>query len=206
MTNAVCAAIGLRLLRIESPTLRGGGTGRRILDYVLDARAFRDAGGPDEVDPAADGPQTYRDIIGRLPDGRSGYVNDLGAVARSTAVDAYASRQVFDPIIRSLHVSWADGPAEGWAWLQVRADEFFFERVRVWQHGFSCGVDPGRFAEDLAAAAIGEQLKRLGGDEPVLYARDRLGRDLTKLRLRQRELANDFAFAHISFEQPVDGV
>ncbi|MGW4464051.1 DUF2726 domain-containing protein [Micromonospora sp. NPDC004704] len=204
MTNAVCAAVGLQLLRIESPTLGDGGNGRRILDYVLDARAFGDVTGADDGDPTDPAPQTYRDIIGRLPDGRSGYVNDLGAVARSAAVDAYASRQVFDPIIRSLHVSWADGPAEGWAWLEVRADQFFFERVRVWQHGFSCGVDPGKLAEDLAAAAIGEQLKRLGNDEPVLYAREQLGRDLTELRLRQDELATDFAFAHISFEQPVD--
>ncbi|MFI6763289.1 DUF2726 domain-containing protein [Micromonospora sp. NPDC050417] len=200
MTNAVCAAVGLQLMRVESATLRGGGNGRRIVDYVLDARAFRDTAEVDEADSSGAAPLSYRDIVGRLPDGRSGYVNDLGAVARAAAVDAYASRQLADPIIRSLYVSWADGPAEGWAWLEVRAGHFFFERVRLWEQGFSCGVDPGRLVEDLAVAAVGEQLKRLGDAEPVLYARDQLGRDLAALRARQDELADGFAFAHISFD------
>ena len=200
MTNAVCAAIGLQLFRVESATLRAGGHGRRICEYVMDARAFQDTAAPDETDPAGEEPMTYRDIIGRLPDGRSGYVNDLGAVARAAAVDAYASRQLADPIIRSLHVSWADGPAEGWAWLEVRPDQFFFERVRLWQHGFSCGVDPGKLAEDLAAAAIGEQLKQQATVEPPLHPREHLADTLTNLQSRQTDLATDFAFAHISFD------
>ncbi len=121
-------------------------------------------------------PIGYRDIIGRLPDGRSGFVNDLGAVARVAAVDAYASRQLTDPIIRGLHVCWKNGPAEGWAWLEVRNGLCIFERTRVWQHRFSCGVDPGRLAEDLAVAAIGERLKLLSTAEPELHEKAWLGR------------------------------
>lgn len=200
MTNAVCAAVGLPLLRVESATLRAGGNGRRLLDYVLDARVFRAVAELDEPDPSGAAPLTYRDIIGRLPDGRSGYVNDLGAVARAAAVDAYAGRQVADPIVRSLYVSWANGPTEGWAWLEVETDRFFFERVRIWERGVTCGVDPGRLAEDLAVAAVGERLKRLDESAPVLAARERLGHDLAELRERQGELADDFAFAHVTFD------
>jgi hypothetical protein len=201
MTNAVCEAIGLEMLRIESSVLRPDTHGRRIVEYVIDARTFQDtATDPAEQEPTADGPLSYRDILGRLPDGRSGFVNDLGAVARATAVDAYASRQLADPIIRGLHLCWKDGPAEGWGWLDVRDGSCIFERIRIWQHRFSCGVDPAKLAEDLAAAAIGERLKLLGTAEPVLHDKEQLGRDLAELRLRRDEMENGFAFEHISFD------
>ncbi|MBO4210783.1 DUF2726 domain-containing protein, partial [Micromonospora echinofusca] len=120
MRSAVCDAVGLEVLRIVSPTLRRAGVGRRIVEYLLDARSYaaavRDA--VDPADPLADPPVGYRDIIGRLPDGRDGFVNDLGALARAAAVDAYVSRRLTDPILRGLHARWADGPAEGWGWVE----------------------------------------------------------------------------------------
>jgi hypothetical protein len=201
MTNAVCAAVGLQLLRIESSMLRLGSTGRRIVEYVIDARGFFDTT-PDQEDAAdllPDEPLSFRDIIGRLPDGRSGFVNDLSAVARASAVDGYARRQVADPIIRGLHARWKNGPAEGWGWIEVRDGRCLFERVRIWQHRFSCGIDPGQLAEDLAAAAIGERLKTLDTQEPVLVERDRLAHDFDLLRLRRDEMENAYAIDHISF-------
>jgi hypothetical protein len=202
MTNAVCAAAGLRLLRIESSALRTGSHARRVVEYVIDARAFMDA--VSEHDEAlglsSHASSSFRDITGRLPDGRTGFVNDLGVVARAVAVDAYASRQVTDPIIRGLHVRWKDGPAEGWGWLEVRDGLCIFERTRIWQHRFSCGVDPGRLAEDLAAAAIGERLKTLDTAELPLREKERLGRDLDELRVRRDEMENGFDPAHIAFD------
>jgi hypothetical protein len=205
MTDAVCAAVGLAVLRIESAALRLGDHRRRILDYLIDARAFlastpdpADLPGPPDISDAP--PLNYRDIVGRLPDGRSGYVNDLSAVARATAVEVYVRGQLADPIIRGLHVRWPDGMAEGWAWLEVRERLCVFERVRLWPHRFSCGVEAGQFAEDLAAAAVGERMKFSDTVEPVLHSKDRLARALRELRLRRDELAEPFAFDHVSFD------
>jgi hypothetical protein len=97
-------------------------------------------------------------------------------------------------------VRWQNGPAEGWGWLAVADGRYLFERTRVWQHHFSCGVDPGRLAEDLAAAAIGERLKTLDTAEPRLLGRDLLGRDFAELGLRRDEMAGAFEYDHLSFE------
>jgi hypothetical protein len=211
MTSAVCAAVGLELLRIESSALRQGSHGRRIVEYIIDARNFMDAshatagdvtGGEATAGSLEEQPLSFRDIVGRLPDGRSGFVNDLGAVARAAAVEVYVSRQLADPIIRGLHVRWKDGPAEGWGWIEVRQGLCIFERTRVWRHRLSCGIDPGQLAEDLAAVAIGERLKTLGTAEPVLRERAQLGREFDQLKLRRDEMENGFAFDHISFDRP----
>ncbi|MEV4759908.1 DUF2726 domain-containing protein [Micromonospora sp. NPDC049559] len=206
MTNAVCEAVGLALVRIESTALTAAAQGRRIVEYLLDAVGYRNAGlldpdepaYPDELSPG--GALGYRDIIGRLPDGRTGFVNDLGAVARAAAVDAYASRRLADPIIRGLHATWKNGPAEGWGWAEVRDGDCLFERVRIWQHRFSCGVDPARLAEDLAAAAIGERLMLLDLAEPELVPRQELSREFELLRQRRDEMETEFAFDHLIFE------
>lgn len=220
MTHTVCAAIGLPVARIESPTLHPGAQGRRIVEYLLDARAFRDAasagtatgpGGPTGgyggdgfgeggFDDDAEPPLSYRDIVGRLPDGRSGFVNDLGAVARSAAVEAYVARRLCDPIVRSLHVEWSGGVAEGWAWLDVRDGWCLFERVRLWLRDFSCGVAPGRLAEDLAVVAIGERLKTLETTEPTLHDKARLGDALHQIQARRDEMRTPFAFDHVCFD------
>lgn len=202
MTNAVCEAVGLQMLRIESSALRPDPHGRRIVEYVIDARAFTAATTDEEETAGLLPPErlNYRDIIGRLPDGRSGFVNDLGVVARAAAVEAYANRRLMDPIIRGLHVLWRNGPAEGWGWLNVRDGLCVFERTRIWQHRFSCGVDAGRLAEDLAVAAIGEWLKQIDTVEPVLHEKKHLARDLDELRQRRDEMENAFAVDHILFD------
>jgi hypothetical protein len=201
MKKAVCEAVGLELLRIESSALRARSHGRRIVEYVIDARTFMDAM-PDQEETAGllpDEPLSYRDIVGRLPDGRSGYVNDLGAVARAAAVDAYVNGYLVDPIIRGLQVCWKNGPAEGWGWLEVRDGLFIFERTRIWQERFFCGIAPGRLAEDLAAAAIGERLIMLATAEPTLRGKDQLRRDFDELRLRRDDMETAFAFDHLAF-------
>ncbi|MDG4787452.1 DUF2726 domain-containing protein [Micromonospora sp. WMMD1102] len=200
--HAVCEAVGLQLLRISSATLQPATHGRRIVEYVVDARAFLAAtGDPAEyAELAPDAPRGYRDIVGRLPDGSSGHVNDLGAVARTIAVDAYVNRELVDPILRSLRLDWRDGSAEGWAWLQVRPGAYLFERVVIWQHRFSCGVEPGRLAEDLATLAVGERLRLRESVELPSTDRDRLAGELDGLHRRRDELVNPYAFAHVSFD------
>ncbi|WKU06537.1 hypothetical protein [Micromonospora sp. HUAS LYJ1] len=194
MAAAVCAAVGLPVLRIGSPTLRAAGHGRRIVTYVIDARAYAAGAAPDGSD---DTPVGFRDIVGRLPDGRTGPVNDLGALSRAAAVEAYVSRRLSDPIVRGLHVCWRDGTAEGWSWVEVRPGRCLVERVTVHEARLRCGVDPGRLAEDLAAVAVGDRLAGAEHEEPALLDRDDLRRQIRALRDRRDELAAPFAFDHL---------
>ncbi|KKK05924.1 hypothetical protein [Micromonospora sp. HK10] len=192
LTGTVCAAVGLPLLRVESATLRGADHGRRLVEYVIDARAYAAGTGPDGGDAVG-----FRDILGRLPDGRRGPVNDLGALARAAAVAGYVDRALADPILRGLHVRWTGGPAEGWGWVEVRPGRCLVERVRLDVGRFSCGIDPGRLAEDLAALAVGERLRDLAAGEPPLVARDEVRRQIRALAARRDEADGGFAFDHL---------
>ncbi|WBB80879.1 hypothetical protein O7606_05700 [Micromonospora sp. WMMD882] len=198
LRQAVCAAVGLASLHVESATLRADTHGRRLVEYLIDARGYS-AGMPERFDPDP-APVGFRDIIGRLPDGRSGPVNDLGAIARAAAVEAYVGRQLVDPILRGLRVRWTDGPAEGWGWVETSPGRCLVERVRVWEHRFTCGVDATRLAEDLAAAAIGHRLRALDAGAPVTVPRGELGRDVARLRARRDEMARPFDLDHLSFD------
>ncbi|MFF0176374.1 DUF2726 domain-containing protein [Micromonospora profundi] len=196
LKDAVSAAAGLPVLRVGSPTLRAADQGRRLVEYVIDARDYASGAGMGgtEDDPA---PVGFRDILGRLPDGRTGPVNDLGALSRAAAVDAYVAGRVADPIVRALHVRWADGRAEGWSWLQVRPDVCLVECVSVTEQRFSCGVDAARLAEDLAAVAVGVRLRGLEPDDPALRARADLTAEIVALSRRRHELVGGFAFDHL---------
>ncbi|GGM39680.1 hypothetical protein GCM10011608_25560 [Micromonospora sonchi] len=190
---AVTAAVGLPVLRIVSATLRAAEHGPAIVSYVIDARRYAEGAAGSDV--AAIG---FRDIVGRLPDGRTGAVNDLGALARAEAVEAYVARRLADPILRGLHVSWVNGPAEGWSWVDVRPGECLVERVSVQADRLTFGVDPARFAEDLAAFAIGDRIRSsdLGGAS-ALVRREELLDAVRQLRQRRDELVDDFAYDHL---------
>ncbi|MFF0318757.1 hypothetical protein ACFYPH_29465 [Micromonospora sp. NPDC005252] len=192
LTDAVSAAVGLPVLRIGSPTLRAAEHGRRLVEYVVDARAYAAGGTGDEPAPVG-----FRDILGRLPDGRTGPVNDLGTLTRAAAVEAYVAGRLADPIVRGLHVHWAEGPAEGWSWVQVRPDACLVERVSVTAQRFSCGVDAARLAEDLATVAVGERLRAVRPDGPDLLARADLTTEIVALSRRRDELVGGFAFDHL---------
>ncbi|MBX7266635.1 hypothetical protein KIF24_11690 [Micromonospora sp. Llam7] len=192
ITEAVTAAVGLSLLRIASATLHTAEHGPRIAEYLIDARGY--AAGSDV--PAVG----FRDIVGRLPDGRTGAVNDLGALARAEAVEAYVARRLVDPILRGLHVHWAQGPVEGWSWVEVRPGGFLVERVTLQPYRISCGVDPARLAEDLAVLAVGDRLRTLESEAPALMSREDLLHDFRRLRDRRGELVNGFAYEHLCQE------
>ncbi|SBT42355.1 DUF2726 domain-containing protein [Micromonospora narathiwatensis] len=192
MTSTVCAAVGLPVLRVESSTLRGAEHSRRLVEYVIDARSYAAGSGPEAGDAVG-----FREIVGRLPDGRSGPVNDLGALARAAAVEAYVERRLADPIVRGLHVRWTGGPAEGWSWIEVRPGRCLVERVELLVQRFSCGVDPGRLAEDLAAVAVGERLRDLDAVESSLVDRDELRERIRRLATRRDEFDGGFAFDHL---------
>ncbi|RQX16989.1 hypothetical protein DDE19_13145 [Micromonospora ureilytica] len=195
LTDAVGAAVGLPVLRIGSPTLRAADHGRRLVEYVIDARAYAAGGAGSTAAGAEPAPVGFRDILGRLPDGRTGPVNDLGALTRAAAVEAYVAGQVADPIVRGLHVRWMDGPAQGWSWVQVRPDACLVERVSVTEHRFSCGIDAARLAEDLAAVAVGERLRENAVAD--LLPRAEWTAQIVALSQRRHELVGGFAFDHL---------
>ncbi|MER7591629.1 hypothetical protein ABTW72_29235 [Micromonospora sp. NPDC127501] len=192
LTDAVSAAAGLPVLRIGSPTLSAAEHGRRLVEYVIDARAYAAGGATAAGTEPAPG---FRDILGRLPDGRTGPVNDLGALTRAAAVEAYVAGQVADPIVRGLHVHWVDGPAQGWSWVQVRPDACLIEQVSVTEHRFSCGIDAARLAEDLAAVAVGERLRENAVAD--LLPRAEWTARIAALSQRRHELVGGFAFDHL---------
>ncbi|WP_433528744.1 hypothetical protein ACQPYA_20650 [Micromonospora sp. CA-263727] len=192
MMAAVTAAVGLPVLRVTSATLRAAEHGAQIVGYVIEARRYADgAAGPEE--PAVG----FRDIAGRLPDGRTGAVNDLGALARAETFEAYVAGRLADPILRGLHVRWAEGAAEGWSWVEVRPGESLVERVSLHPYRLSCGVDPARLAEDLAALAIGDRLRTLEAGAPALVPRADLLDGIRRLRDRRDELVDGFAYDHL---------
>ncbi|MET8094184.1 DUF2726 domain-containing protein [Micromonospora sp. NPDC005220] len=192
LKDAVSAAVSLPVLRIGSPTLSAAEHGRRLVEYVIDARAYAEGGAAAETDPA---PVGFRDILGRLPDGRTGPVNDLGALTRAAAVEAYVAGQVADPIVRGLHVRWVDGPAQGWSWVQVRPDACLIEQVSVTEQRFSCGMDAARLAEDLATVAVGERLRESSVAD--LLPRVEWTAQIAALSQRRHELVGGFAFDHL---------
>ncbi|MGC4869136.1 hypothetical protein ACLQ3B_27275 [Micromonospora sp. DT53] len=195
LKDAVSAAAGLPVLRIGSPTLRAADHGRRLVEYVIDARAYAAGGAGPTAAGTEPAPVGFRDILGRLPDGRTGPVNDLGALTRAAAVEAYVAGQVADPIVRGLHVRWVDGPAQGWSWVQVRPDACLVERVSVTEHRFSCGIDAARLAEDLAAVAVGERLRE--NADADLLPRGEWTAQIAALSQRRHELVGGFAFDHL---------
>ncbi|GAB3385458.1 hypothetical protein GCM10027452_36640 [Micromonospora halotolerans] len=71
------------------------------------------------------------------------------------------------------------------------------ERVHLVAQRFSCGVDPGRLAEDLAAVAIGERLRDLDAAEPSLVDRDEVRARIRRLAARRDEFEGGFAFDHL---------
>ena len=188
MLAAVCGAVGLEWLRVVSPVLGATAQARRIVEYLIDARTFRDAT-PSGGESSGPG---FRDIVGRLPDGRDGFVNDLSTPARAAAVDAYVCRELADPIIRGLHVTTPAGIAEGWAWVELSEGRHLLERVRLTAHGFGCGIALDRLAEDLAALAVGERLHRLEIAPPVWLTRDDLFRAYDRLQVRHPDLNSPF--------------
>jgi len=201
MTDAVCAAAGLPVLRVETEAPLAV-RGRQIVEYLIDARAFAAATTAETADDA-DGPEPatgFREIVGRLPDGRQGYVNDLGILTRLAVMEAYVAGQVADPIVRGLHLSWADGTAEGWAWAELGARRCLFERVRLSSAGFACGLPLDQFAEDLAVAAIGDRLRALETDRAAVRPRAEVARLFDELRERGDEIRDGARLAHIRFD------
>lgn len=196
MKDAVCQAASFDLLRVDARALDRGPRGRRLVEYLIDAREYFRAFG--EAQDRGDVPD---DEIGdyRLILGPPGFVNDLAAPARLHALRAFQEGGVEGQVIDGFSFSWKDGWAEAWAWLQVRDNFYLFERARLRSYRFHCGMGAEDLAEDLAAAAVGEQLPRLGNGEPVLVRRDDMARRLGRLRERRDELEFAVLLDHVRF-------
>ncbi len=103
-------------------------------------------------------------------------------------------------VLLRLHFYWCNRWAEGWIWLQYKDDLYFFETYRIRSYHFYCGVLSGELAEDLAAAAIGEKLKRIH-PKMLLYNRATLERKFKSLQARRSELEGPLLFDHMQFHE-----
>jgi Protein of unknown function (DUF2726) len=187
MKDAVCEAANFELLRITSRELARGSHGWRILEYLIEARDFTEAyyraqdQGYAPPDGIADFPSAFD--IGR------GCSNDLAGPARAQAQRMQRAGSVEGYGIQSFWISWKNGWTEAWAWLHIRDDLYILEKVRLRSHRFYCGVGQGNLAEDLAAAAVGDQLPRLGTpDDPFLVRQAHLARQLARLHQQRDEM------------------
>jgi very-short-patch-repair endonuclease len=183
---------GFELLRVGVGHLDTGPRGRRLIEYLIDARQFIEAAwasGYGESDPYFD--PDYRNIIGRGEDGRLSFVNHLSELARRRALSLRQRRVIPGGVIETLHFSWRSGWSEAWAWLRVKDDLWLFEKAQVRDFGrFLCGIAPFELAEDLAARAMGDALQRFLAGDPAAVRPREMQRDLDAI-LTQRDLIED---------------
>jgi hypothetical protein len=191
MKNFICEKDGLELLRIESQHLAPGPRGRRLLEYLIDARAYcqniydLQQEGSLPWDELFD----YGGVVGGISDGYLDYVNDLAGPARNAVRNAYRLGRLAEDLVHPLWFDWRDGWSEDWAWVKVRDDLFLFATTRLRSYPmFFCGISPGELAADLSAVAVGEQLAALGRGEPVLMKASDIGEKFAQVRARRNEL------------------
>jgi hypothetical protein len=166
----VCAAAGLELLRVESPAFKRGPRGRLLVDYLIDARsymsAFSDAQEAGYV--PYDEPGDYRSVIDLAEGGGIDYVNDLAMPTRAAAFVAHDAGLVSSPIVNVASVYRVDGWVDGFAWLDAMGERCLYQRTSLRSYRLACGIGPGELAEDIAVAALGDDLDGLRRGEPVL--------------------------------------
>jgi len=203
MKDAVCAAAGFELLRIEPPALAPAARGRRIVEYLIDARAMSQAFDEAQAEGSvpADEPFDYRNFLDLRPDGRVDFINYLAMPARAKAMAAHRAGRVAGHSIKGACFYWRSGVAEGWAWLRVKDDLFLFERTVMRSYQFRCGLGAGELAEDLSTAAIGDQMDAMARGDAVLVRADHLQHRFDEIRRRSSELEDTFCLDQLSIER-----
>ncbi|MCZ7537875.1 MAG: DUF2726 domain-containing protein [Acidimicrobiia bacterium] len=201
MKDRLVEASGFELLRVGVENLDIGPRGRRLIEYLIDARQFMEAAWASsyaESDPYFD--PDYRSIIGRGDDGRLTFVNHLSEPARRHAFALFEQHRIPGCVIESVHFSWRSGWSEAWAWLRVKDGLWLFEKAQVRNFGrFLCGMAPFELAEDLAASAVGDALERFLAGDPAAVHPTQMQRDLDAV-LTQRHLIQDtFHLDHCRF-------
>lgn len=205
MKNVLCEAAGFELLRIESSALSvSPKTGnRRLIEYLIDAwewgKAFAEEQEKGHIPP--DEVYDYRNALGLNPEtGRVELIHDLARPAINLAFKLHNEGAIKGYFIERLHFYWRNGWAEGWTWLHYNDDLYFFETYRIRSYHFYCGIPSGMLAEDLAAAAIEEKLKRIH-PKMLLHTRATLERRFKSLQARRSELEGPLLFDHMQFHE-----
>jgi len=201
MKNLICDTIGLELLRVDSHAFEPGPRGRRLVEYLIDARAYQlafdEAQARGDVPPDAMG--DYRLVVDFNSPGLN-LINALGHPASLRALRLFQAGRLSEGIISSLGFSWRDGWAEAWAWLRYQPDRYLFERVKVRSYRFYCGIGPQELAQDLARAAIGDALDAAARGEPVLAPPEKLQETLARTLARRDELESTRKLDRTSFK------
>jgi hypothetical protein len=201
MKDRLVEASDFELLRIGVQHLDAGPRGRRLIEYLIDARQFMEAAwtsGYAESDPYFD--PDYRSIIDRDGNGRLSFVNHLSEPGRRRAFALFKEGVIPRCVIETVHFAWRSGWSEAWAWLGVGEGLWLFEKAQVRDFGrFLCGIAPFELAEDLAAGGVGDALERFLAGEPAAVRPTQMQRDLDAV-LTQRHLIEDtFHLDHCRF-------
>lgn len=199
--DLICDQAGFELLRIESHHLPVGLLGRRLVEYLIEARAYCLNIGELQAEGylPADELFDYGGVVGGIADGYLNLPNDLASSAHRAVRKAYEQGRVLDIAISTQSFNWRSGWCEGWAWVRARDDLFLFASTQVRSYPtFYCGIPPFELAQDLSTAAIEEQLAAYGRNEPVLVRASDIGERFAGVRARRDELLDTSLVDHIT--------
>lgn len=191
--DLICDQAGFELLRIESQHLPVGLLGRRLVEYLIEARAYclnineLQAEGYLPADELFD----YGGVVGGIMDGYLDLPNNLAGSAYRAVRMAYEQGRLLDIAIHTQSFEWRSGWCEGWAWVRTQDDLLLFASAQVRSYPtFYCGIPPFQLAQDLSAAAIEEQLAAYDRNEPVLVKAVDIGDKFAQVRARRDQLVH----------------
>ena len=200
MKDTICERAGFELLRIEAQHLVEGPLGRRLLEYLIDARDYcrniydLQQQGSLPWDEIFD----YRLVADGMSDGHINYVNDLTGPTIRAVRAAYERGLLSECIVHTLSFDWSSGWSEAWAWIKVRDALFLFASTRVRSYSmFFCSISPDDLAADLSTAVIGAQVVADKQNEPALVTAEAIGDKWAHLRARRQYLRDPEFLDHL---------
>lgn len=193
--DEVCQKAGLELLRIEATHLKRHRNGRSLLDYLFMSRDFRQMVGKlqDSGTIPRDEIRDLRDVV-EVRNGHPYFPNDLASEAREALWAAHFEGSIAGSNFEPASFRWQDGWVEAWCFCHVSNRYFLFAQVRLRRKGTFESLCAEDLARDLAVAELGEHLKAVQRDEPVLVTANEITRRFNGLAARRNEIVNDGRF------------
>jgi Protein of unknown function (DUF2726) len=204
MKDDICEKAEFELLRIEAQHLRPGPRGRRLLEYLIDARAHSQniyqlqQQGYLPQDEFFDYPLTGVSV----EDGYVDFANNLAGPAVRAVWEAHEGGILEDGLIQTQAFDWRCGWSEGWAWVRARGDLLLFATARVRSFPiFFAGITPDELTTHLSADAIREQLGAFKRNEAVLVKASDIGSRWAHVRARRQYLRHPGFLDHLHWRR-----
>ena len=214
MKNRLCEADNFELLRVEMSSFEPGPRGRRIIEYLLDARraheaftAAQDAGNV-PADEIFDFGTTIsvkgiKDVWDSNDPGQM-FPNELGRPTVEMLWKAYGAGLIARPMTQPLSFEWRSGSAEAWAWVRPTTPAslpplVIVGKAKVRAFTFRAGITPRQLAEDLAVVALGSKFTRWQAGEAEAQRAMDVQADLQALLAQQSEMLDSMMLRHARF-------